>query len=50
MIKFMKLEISECIEVDTKILIEEYGQLLTESSKTVSYTHLDVYKRQNLTQ
>ncbi len=29
----MKLEISECIEVDTKILIEEYGQLLTESSK-----------------
>ncbi len=33
MIKFMKLEISECIEVDTKILIEEYGQLLTESSK-----------------
>lgn len=33
MIKFMKLEISECIEVDTKKLIEEYGQLLTESSK-----------------
>lgn len=29
----MKLEISECIEVDTKKLIEEYGQLLTESSK-----------------
>lgn len=29
----MKLEISESIEVDTKKLIEEYGQLLTESSK-----------------
>ena len=33
MVKFMKLEISESIEVDTKKLIEEYGQLLTESSK-----------------
>ncbi|MDG4980482.1 hypothetical protein OGZ39_02270 [Lactococcus lactis] len=29
----MKLEISESIEVDTKKLVEEYGQLLTESSK-----------------
>ncbi|KST93234.1 hypothetical protein LKF67_0978 [Lactococcus lactis subsp. lactis] len=29
----MKLEISESIEVDTKKLIDEYGQLLTESSK-----------------
>lgn len=33
MVKFMKLEISESIEVDTKKLVDEYGQLLTESSK-----------------
>jgi hypothetical protein len=31
--KFMKLELSECIEVDTKKLVDEYGQLITESSK-----------------
>lgn len=29
----MKLELSECIEVDTKKLVDEYGQLITESSK-----------------
>lgn len=29
----MKLELSECIEVDTKKLVDECGQLITESSK-----------------